>query len=153
MRWPLPVRMVSRSDSASPVEVERLEPPLDRLGAHRALEVLAEAELHLAVEDLVAHQVLDLEGAEGAPHFVDAVELALRPVADLLELALGAFLGLALDVGLRALGLESGEVFLELAHASLDVGVATLLELLALDVDLGLERGAGPCDGRRRRPR
>ena len=137
----MPVRIVSRSDSASATRSNDFEPCLDRLGAHRAFEVLAEAELHVAVEDLVAHQVLDLQGAERVPDFLDPVELTLRTVAHLLELALGAFLGLALDVGLCALGLECGEVLLELAHPGLDVGVATLLELLALDVDLGLERG------------
>ena len=147
LRWPLPVRIVSRSDSASASRSKDLQPLLDRLGAHGALEVLAEAELHLAVEDLVAHQVLDLQGAERVPDLFEAVELALRTVAHLLELALGAFLDLALDVGLGALGLERGEVLLELAHPGLDVGVATLLELLALDVDLGLERGQVPVPG------
>ena len=140
LRWPLPVRIVSRERLGLGDQVEGLQTLLDRLGAHRALEVLAEAELHLAVEDLVAHQVLDLQRAERVPDLFDPVELTLRAVAHLLELALGALLDLALGVGLGALGLERAEVLLELAHPRLDVGVATLLELLALDVDLGLER-------------
>ena len=60
LRWPLPLAIVSRSDSTSPLDVEVLEALLDRRGAHVALEVLAEPVLHLAVEHLVAHQVLDL---------------------------------------------------------------------------------------------
>ena len=41
------------------LDVEVLEAPLDRGRAHVALEVLAEPVLHLAVEHLVAHEVLD----------------------------------------------------------------------------------------------
>ena len=44
-------------------------------------------------------------------------------------------------VGLGALGLEGREVLLELLGAVLDGGVATLLEPLALQADLALERG------------
>ena len=78
---------------------------------------------------------------EPVPDLVEAVELALGPVADLLHLALGAVADLALDVGLGALGLERGEVAPRASWRGLDVGVAALLELLALDADLGLERG------------
>ena len=141
MRWPLPVAMVSRSDLDLGLEVEGLEALLDRRGAHVALEVLAEPVLHLAVEQLVAHQVLDLEGLERAPDLLEAVELALRTVAELLHLALGAVLDLAARVGLGALGLEGREVLLELLGAVVDLAVAALLEALALQVDLGLERG------------
>ena len=141
LRWPLPVWMVSRSDSGLGVEVEGLQPLLDRVGAHRAREVLAEAVLHLAVEDLVALEVLDLEVLEPGPDRVEAVELTLGAVAQLLDLTLGTLAGLALGVGLGALGLQGRGVLFELLHPVLDVGVPTTLELLALDVDLGLERG------------
>ena len=123
------------------LEVEGLQPLLDRGGAHVALEVLAEPVLHLAVEQLVALEVLDLEALEPAPHLVEAVELALRAVAELLHLALGAVLDLAARVGLGALGLEGREVLLELLGALVDLAVATALETLALQVDLRLERG------------
>ena len=141
MRWPLPVAMVSRSDVHLGLDVEVLEALLDRRGAHVALEVLAEPVLHLAVEHLVAHEVLDLERLEGVPHLVEAVDLALRAVAQLLHLALGAVPDLAARVGLGTLGLEGGEVLLELLGAVLEGAVAALLEALALELHLALERG------------
>src|SRR5204863_2951912 len=82
------------------VEVEVLQAGLDGAGAHTALEVLAEPVAHLAVEHLVALEVLDLESLETAPHLVEPVQLTLRPVAKLLHLALGAFPHLAALVGL-----------------------------------------------------
>ena len=141
LRWPLPLAMVSRSDSDLGLDVEVLEALLDRGGAHVALEVLAEPVLHLAVEHLVAHEVLDLQRLEGAPDLLEPVQLALRPVADLLHLALGAVADLAARVGLGALGLEGGEVLLELLGAVVDGAVAALLEALALEADLVLQRG------------
>ena len=48
---------------------------------------------------------------------------------------------LAARVGLGALGLEGGEVLLELLGAVVDGAVATLLEALALEADLVLQRG------------
>ena len=123
------------------LQVERLEALLDGLGAHGALEVLAVLALHLAVERLVALEVLDLEGLEARPHLVDTVELTLRAGADEAGLLLGGLAHLALDVGLGALLLELGEVLLQLAHALFDVGVATGGDLLGLHLDLGLQRG------------
>jgi hypothetical protein len=49
------------------LEVEGLQSLLDRVGAHAALEVVAEAVAHLAVQDLVALEVLDLEVLEAVP--------------------------------------------------------------------------------------
>ena len=90
------------------VEVECLEPLLDRGGAHAALEVETEAVAHLAVQDLIALEVLDLEVLEPVPNLVEAVDLLIGPaVADLCHLALGAVADLALDVGLGALGPSS----------------------------------------------
>lgn len=123
------------------VQVEGLEPPLQGGGAHRTVEVRAEAVTQLAVEELVALQVLDLEVLEAGPHLVEAVDLALRTVAQLLHLPLGAFAHLAAHVGLGALGLELGQVGLELLGAGLEVGVATVLDLLTLDGDMRLQRG------------
>ena len=133
--------MVSFRSAASRLQVEGLQPLLDRVGAHRALEVLAEPVLHLPVEHLVALEVLDLEVLEPVPHRVQPVQLALGAVAQLLDLALGALADLPLGVGLGPLGLQGRGVLLQLGHPRLDVGVAPALELLALDVDLGLEAG------------
>ena len=124
------------------VEVEGLQPLLDRGGAHVALEVLAEPVLHLAVEHLVALEVLDLEVLEPGPHLLEAVELALRAVAELLHLALGGVAHLAArrrpwrprPRARRGPPRAS-------AMRSLTWRVATVLEPLALHVDLRLERG------------
>ena len=118
-----------------------LEALLDRRGAHVALEVLAEPVLHLAVEDLVAHQVLDLERLERVPHLVEAGDLGLAALAQLGHLALGAVAHLAALVGLGTLGLEGGEVLLELLGAVLDRAVHPALEPVALELHLALERG------------
>src|SRR5262249_16789222 len=123
------------------VEVEVLQALLNRRGAHAALEVAAEAVAHLAVEQLVALKVLDLEVAEAVPHLVETVQLALGPVADLLDLALGGLTHLAALVALCPGGLQLGEVLLQLLLPGLDLGVAALLDLLPLYGDLGLERG------------
>src|SRR5690606_25819370 len=123
------------------LEIERLEALLDRLGTHTAAEVLTEPVTHLAVKHLVALEVLDLEVAEPIPHRVEPVDLGLRALTQLAHLALGRLLDLAAHVALGPFGLELGEVGFELLRASLDVGVTALFDLLALDVDLTLERG------------
>jgi hypothetical protein len=123
------------------IEIEAADPLLDGLGAHAAAEVPAEAVPHLAVEQLVTLQVLDLEAAEAAPDLLDPVDLPLRAVADLLALAVGALPDLAAGVTLRAGCLQLGQVLLELALPRLDVSIAALLQLALLDRDLGLERG------------
>ena len=102
---------------------------LDRLGAHAAGEVLTEPVAQLAVEQLVGDQLLAVELAEGVEHLVEAVDLALRPVADLAHLALAGLLDLAAHVALGALGLELGQVGLELGGPLLDLGVAAVLGL------------------------
>src|SRR3712207_7078270 len=116
---------------------------LQRSGAHAALEVLTEAVAQLAVEALVGDELLDLELAEGVHHLVEAVDLPLGPVAQLAHLALAALAHLAAHVGLGTLGLELGEVGLQLLLARLDVGVAAGLEVVLLGADLGLEIGRG----------
>src|ERR687890_63972 len=123
------------------VEVEALQQPLQRLGAHAAGEVLAEAVAQLAVEQLVGDQLLDLELAERVEHLRELVELALRAVAQLAQLALGALAHLAAHVALRALGLEGGDVVLELLLARLGVGVALVLDALHLDAHGRLDGG------------
>ena len=123
------------------LEVEGLEALLDRRGAHPALEVEAEAVAHLPVEHLVTLEVLDLEVLEAVPDLLEALDGLVRATADGVHLALGGVAHLALGVGLGALGLERGEVVLELLRAGLDVGVPAVLDLLLLDLDLRLERG------------
>src|SRR5690606_21002659 len=85
-------------------------------------------------------QLTRLELGEGVPDLLESVQLALGLVAELAHLTLAALLHLALDVRLRALVLEFGEVGLELLRTLLDVGVALGLDVLALHADLALER-------------
>src|SRR5919107_74962 len=123
------------------VEVEGLEALLDRRRAHPALEVQAEPVAHLAVEHLVALEVLDLEVLEPVPHRGQALELGVGPLAELVHLALRGLAHLAPRVGLGALGLELSQVLLEPLGARLDVGVAAVLEPLLLPPHLRLQRG------------
>ena len=134
------------------VEVEVVEQLLQRRGTHAALEVLAEAVAQLAVEPLVGDELLDLQLAEGVEHLVEPVDLPLGAVAQLAHLALAALADLAADVGLGALGLELGQVGLELLLARLDVGVARVLEVVLLGADLGLDGRAGRGAAPRRPP-
>src|SRR6185369_16980637 len=120
---------------------EVLQQGLDRLGAHGTGEVVAVPVVELPVDRLVGDQLLDVELGEGAPDLVEPVQLALGPVAELAHLALAALLDLAADVGLGALGLQLGQVGLELLRTRLDIGVAPLLDALALHAHLVLERG------------
>src|SRR5690606_17002187 len=123
------------------LQVEVLQTLLQRRSTHAALEVLTEPVAHLAVEDLVALEVLDLEVLEAVPDLVETLDLLVRTTADLVHLALGTVTHLAARVALGTLGLQLGDVRLELLGALLDVGVAAVLQRLALGVDLGLERG------------
>src|SRR6476469_8242499 len=122
------------------VEVEGLEALLDRRGAHAALEVEPEAVPHLAVEDLVALEVLALEVLEPVPDLLEPLDLLVGALADLVHLAVRRLADLAARVSLGTLGLELGDVGLETLGACLDLGVAAVLDLLLLDLDLRLER-------------
>src|SRR5690606_27234201 len=121
------------------LEVEGLQTLLDRLRAHVALEVVAEAVAHLAVQLLVALEVLDLQGAEAVEHRVEAVDLLVEALADLRHLALGSIPRLLLDVGLGLRLLELGEILFELLLALVDLVVAAVLQLLLGHADLRLE--------------
>lgn len=123
------------------VEVEGLQALLQRRGTHRTVEVRAEAVTQLAVEQLVALEVLDLEVLEAGPHLVETVDLALRTVAQLLHLTLGALAHLAAHVGLGTLGLQLGQVAFQLLGAGLEVGVTPVLDLLTLHGDVRLQGG------------
>ena len=152
-RCPLPVWMMVRSDSGLGLEVEVVQALLDRLGTHVAREVLAEAVLHLAVEDLVALEVLHLERLEAVPDRVEPVELTLGAVAQQLDLALAALADLLLDVGLGALGLELRQILLELLEPVLDIGVTTLPASACAPPRPWPRARAGPDDGPPRRRR
>src|SRR6202044_4235113 len=102
------------------LEVEAGQPLLDGLGAHAAAEVAAETVAHLAVQQLVPLQVLDLEVLEPAPDFLEPVDLALGAVPDLAALPVAALPQLAAGVALGPSGLQLGQVLLQLGLGGLD---------------------------------
>src|SRR5262249_7526623 len=127
------------------LQVEAGQPLLDRLRAHAAAEVAAEPVAHLPVEQLVALQVLDLEGAEPVPDLLQPVDLPLGAVTDLAALPVAALAELAPGVALGPGRFQLGEVGLQLGLAGLDVGVAPLLKLPTLDRELCLQRPEVPA--------
>ena len=139
----LALALAVRDDLAQVVllgrKVEVIQTTLDRLGTHRALEVRAVATRELAVEQLVSLEVLDLEADEAVEHGGKAVDLLVKALADVCHLALCGVLHLALGVGLCALGLELGEVLLELFRALVDAEVARVGEVLLLLLKLVAE--------------
>lgn len=76
-----------------------------------------------------------------SPQLFETVELTLRGVTHATHLALGPVLDLAADVGLGTLGLELGEIGLELLLTLVEVDVTLIGDGLLLDLDLRLERG------------
>ena len=150
LRWPLPLAMVSRSDSTSASRSKDSRRFWIAVAPMPPSKYLVEPVLHLAVEHLVALRSWTLRLLK-VPDLVETVDLALRAVADLLHLALRAVAHLAALVGLGALGLERGEVLLGfLARSS--TAWSRVLEGLALELDLALERGQVGCRQRPRRP-
>ena len=76
--WPLPFSICFLSSVGERVQVDLLEQVLDGLGAHATAEVVAVAELHLAIERLVVHEVLHGE-------LLEAIERLAQQIAALLE--------------------------------------------------------------------
>ena len=122
------------------VDVEGLDQLLDRLRAHGAGEVLAVAVDELPVEILVDDQLLGSQLGEAGPDLLQPVQLTLGPVAELAHLALTAVANLAARIGFRTLGLQLGQVGLQLLGAGLQIGVALVFNSLALHHHFGLER-------------
>jgi len=112
---------------------------LDGGRAHPAVEPATIAIAHLAEQHLVTLEVLDLEGAEAVKDSVESLDIGVGPAAQPSHLALPRLAHLASNVGLGALSLELGEIGLELLGPCLDVGIATIGDLLLLDAQLGLE--------------
>src|SRR5699024_9858052 len=83
-----------------PLQIEGLQALLDRLGAHVALEVDAVAGLELAVEQLVALEVTDLEVLEAVPDRLETLEVLVGTTPQLGHLALGGLAELLAGVGL-----------------------------------------------------
>src|SRR5262249_37937859 len=104
-------------------------------------EVAPEPVAHLAVQELVSLEILHLEAAEPVPDLVETVELPLGAVTDLAAFPVAALPDLAAGIAPSARCPALGQVRLQLGLPGLDVAVAALLDLLALDRELGLQRG------------
>jgi hypothetical protein len=121
--------MTSRRRACSSSTPSRSRQVLDGVGAHAGREVLAEAVAQLAVVLVVGQQLL---GGHVLEHVQDPLE-QLDPgrglLAHVLERPLGLVPGLAALVGLGPLGLQLGQVGLQL-------GLDLLLALLLVDLDL-----------------
>src|SRR5699024_8618702 len=128
-------------------EVEIHQALLDRLVAHRSGEVEAEAMEHLAVQSLVAYEVVDLEVLERIPHRRDAVDLTFGVAAQLFQFLLGVIAQRLLGLRRSAVGHECGEIPFELLGTTVDIGVPAGADLLLLDVDLVLQAGQIPVTG------
>ena len=121
------------------VDVEVLDQLLDRLRTHGAVEVLAVAVDDLAVKVLIDDQLLGSQLGEGGPDFLQPVQLALGTVTELTHLTLATVANLAARIGFGALGLQLGQVGFQLLCTRFEVGIALILDRLALDNHLGLE--------------
>ena len=128
-----------------------MEQALDRLGAHAAVEVVAEALAQRAVDAVVGHELLDGQALESGEYLVEVLGLAPGRLGDPLDVALGLALGGGKLGALGPLGLELLEPVLELVQALLDLVVAVGLDLALLGLDLLLDARAAPCGGGRRR--
>ena len=123
------------------VEVDAVDQLLERVGAHAAVEVLAVAVLELAPEHLVFDDLARVQVAELVEAALDEVELLVVALADRGQVLVDRLLPAA-DVGvLGALGLERGDLVLELLHAAGQLELALLDDLVLLGVELVLEVG------------
>src|SRR5206468_912589 len=88
------------------LEVEVLKETLDGLGAHAALEVVAEALAERAVHEVVGDELLDVQSLERVQDLVEVVGLTPGRLGDALDVALGLTARRGELRALRALGLE-----------------------------------------------
>ena len=108
-------------------EVEGLQPLLDGCGTHVALKPLTVAIAHLAIEPLVAFEVLHLQVAEALEYGLHEVDPLIGPLAQLLHLSFGGVLHLTFGVRLGAFRLERCDVLFQLAHTLADFVIPALL--------------------------
>ena len=123
------------------VEVDAVDERLDGVGAHAALEVVAEAVAQLAPQRLVVDDLAGVQVAELVERALDELQLGLVALAEGGDVLLrGALAGLALAV-LGALGLQLGDLVLGLLEAAVDGELHLLADLVELLGQLGLEVG------------
>ena len=121
------------------LQLEVLEQALDRLGAHAAVEVVAEPLAQRTIHGVVGHELLDREVLEPGQDLVEVLGLALGLLRDPVDVALGLAPGGRELGALGPLALELAQSLLELGQPALDLVVALGLELVLLLVDLLLD--------------
>ena len=121
---PLPFSIWSRSALGLGLDVVVREQALDGLGAHAAVEVVAEPLAERAVHGVVGHELLDVQALERRQHLVEVVGLALGGLGDPLDVALRLALGGGELRALGALALQLLQAVLELGQPLLDLVVA-----------------------------
>ena len=121
------------------VDVVVVQEALDRLGAHAAVEVVAEALAQAAVDVVVGHELLDRQALERREHVVEVLRLARGRLGDALDVALGLTLGGGELRALGTLAFELLQTVFELGQTLLDVVVAIGLELTLLGIELRLD--------------
>ena len=120
-------------------EVEVLEAGLDCRSTHATFEPLTVEILHLAVQEFIAFEVLDLQRLETVEHAIKTFDLLVSTTTQLCHLALAGFTNLATDVGLCTLGFELCEVGFHLLCTRFDFGIATLGDGCLVLGEFGLE--------------
>ncbi len=122
------------------LEVEVLQTLLDGFGAHATFEVIAVAVFHLTPQVDVAFHVSRLQGLEAVEHGAQTLDLLVVAGTDGGHFTLGAVaqLGACGALGF-AFGFELGQIGFDLLGALLDFGVAALLEVGDLVVELLLQ--------------
>src|SRR5262245_21814913 len=123
------------------LQLEVLEQALDRLGAHAAVEVVAEPLAERPVDGVIGHQLLDRQPLERGQDLVQVLGVALGGLGDPVDVALGLAAGGRELRALGALALELAQAVFQLGQPALDLVVAVRLELTLLLLDLLLDLG------------
>ena len=115
--------------------------PLDGLGTHAAVEVVAEPLAERTVDVVVGHQLLHPKTLECGQDVVEVLGVAAGSLVDPLHVALRLALRGGQLSALRAFGLQLLEPVLELSEPLLDVVVSLGVDVALLRLHLGLDLG------------
>ena len=112
------------------LEVEVTDQGLDGFCTHAAGEVILVAVNQLFVNGLIDDHLLRSKLQEGVPDFIQARDLALAALADVLHFLIGSVLYLLAGIGTRTGCLQFCQVGLELGSALCDLGLGIVLNVL-----------------------
>ncbi len=140
-RVPLVVLIWSARNSPSAGRSEIHQQALDRLGAHAAVEVVAEPLTQAAVDRVVRHELLGTQRLEGRQRVGQVLRLAPGGVGDPFDVALRLAAGGRELRAPDALRLEVAQAVLQLGHPLGDLLVAMRIDLLLLLLEILLDLG------------